>query len=248
MQKVEPAALSRRHLLTLAAAGTFCGRLDAAEFWDKKDPVVWTPEEIDRLTTKSPWARAVTAHDSQPYGQSSNGGGYPGGGGGGGGGPRIGIGGIGMGGGRRGRGGPMGQSTTVTYKGLVRWESAQPIRDAVKKPLPDDFKNHYVISLNDIPWPIERNSDANSQQTQQDRFDDLKQFTMLQPKNRAMAQPGVVQYASGSGMNLLFGFSKETLDLSADDKEIEFVTRLGRVEVKTKFDPKEMKYHKKIAL
>jgi hypothetical protein len=49
--------------LTLAGACLVIGgqSLYAGEFWDKKDPSQWTGEEIDRLTTKSPWAKSVTA-------------------------------------------------------------------------------------------------------------------------------------------------------------------------------------------
>ena len=36
----------------------------STEFWDKKDPSQWTGEEIDRLTTKSPWAKSVSAQAS----------------------------------------------------------------------------------------------------------------------------------------------------------------------------------------
>ena len=56
--------LSRRGALALAAAGLLPWRRLAAssgEFWNKKDPAQWTSEEIDRLITKSPWAKEVSA-------------------------------------------------------------------------------------------------------------------------------------------------------------------------------------------
>ena len=55
--------------------------LDAAteDFWNKKAPADWTSEEIDRLITKSPWAKPVKAQYAPGAGNSRDDGGYPGG-------------------------------------------------------------------------------------------------------------------------------------------------------------------------
>ena len=75
--------LTRRRALLLAGAGlTPWTRLFAGEFWDKKDPSQWTPDEKDKMLTKSPWAREVTAQataDRSSGGYPNGGGGYPGG-------------------------------------------------------------------------------------------------------------------------------------------------------------------------
>ena len=54
--------------------------LDAAtdDFWNKKAPADWTNEEIDRLITKSPWAKQVKAQYAPGEG-NNDGSGYPGG-------------------------------------------------------------------------------------------------------------------------------------------------------------------------
>ncbi len=259
--------LTRRGALLLAGAGMASwGRLFASgpEFWNKKAPSEWTPEEIDKLLSKSPWAKEVTAQyapgeggDRQsgggyPGGRGGGGGGYPGGGGGGGGYP----GGIGFPRGRGGMGGGRGGSgrggTTSSYKGTVRWESARPILDAQKTPLAEVFANHYVISVSSIPLMQGRRSsqddDEESSKPSTDRMDELKQSTILQPKGKELAQAGVVQREVSSGTILLFGFSREAIELSAADKEVDFSTRLGRLVVKAKFDPKEMRYHGQLAL
>ena len=31
-----------------------------ADFWNKKPPMDWTPEEVDRLLKDSPWAKEIT--------------------------------------------------------------------------------------------------------------------------------------------------------------------------------------------
>src|SRR5438477_7578079 len=33
----------------------------AADFWNRKQPSAWSNEEIERLTTRSPWAKDVNA-------------------------------------------------------------------------------------------------------------------------------------------------------------------------------------------
>ena len=157
------------------------------DFWNKKPPADWTNEEIDRLISKSPWAKLAKAqyapgegnYDDETQGTTSrgtgsgNGGGYPGGGTGTGGGYPGGGGGYpGGGGGYPGGGRPGGGigipgigglsipglgrkrgngGTPSPYEGTVRWESARPILEAMKAPLPEAFAGHYVISVSGIP-------------------------------------------------------------------------------------------------
>jgi hypothetical protein len=174
-------------------------------------------------------------------------------GGGGMGGPRIGMGIPGMGGPRMGgagrRGGAGGGMRPV--KGTVRWESAQTILDAVKTPLPEAFANHYVISVSGFPLRGRRQDDdaEENSKARDEMLDNLKAYTSLQPKGKAIAQPGVVQAQATSGPgSILFGFAKDVLDLSADDKEVLFSTQIGQAMVKTKFEMKDMKYHGKLAV
>jgi len=185
--------------------------------------------------------------------------------------PRIGIPGIGgiggggMGGGRRmgGSQGGRGQQRGTVYKGTVRWESAKPVLDALKAPLPDAFANHYVIAVIGFPlpasprryqdnqgdYPPRQSPDDNSQKrSQDDALDNLKQFTTLQPKGKELAQAGIVQQQTSSNSDLLFGFSKDALTLTKKDTEVLFSTTLGRLVIKAKFNPKEMLYHGQLAV
>ena len=176
--------------------------------------------------------------------------------------PRIGIpgiGGIGMGGGggrRMGgnQGGGRGQQRGTLYKGTVRWESAQPVLDALKTPLPDAFANHYVIAVIGFPLPSsqrryqDEEGDNPPRRSQEDTLDNLKHFTTLQPKGKELAQAGVVQQQTSSNSNLLFGFSKDSLTLTKGDKEVLFSTTLGRLVIRAKFNPKEMLYRGQLAV
>jgi hypothetical protein len=239
--------LNRRGFLLAAGAGfVSLAPLEAfsSDFWNKKDPSEWTGAEKDQLTNKSPWAKEVNV--STPAQQNRGGGmgqpgGYPGTG-------YPGMGG-GMGGGRRGGGGGM---PGPSYKGIVRWESAQPVRDALKESLPEGFANHYVISVGGIPLNAGSRTRSQSQddnsQSDQDTLDRMKGVTLLQPKDKRDLQPGVVvQQPAGYG-NVYFGFAKDLVTLRPEDKEVTFITQFGSAQVKTKFYLKDMLYHGDLAV
>jgi hypothetical protein len=138
------------------------------------------------------------------------------------------------------------------YKGTIRWESAKPILDALKAPIPDALKDHYVISVTGFPLNSyggrqQQNQDSS---TTQDLLDHLKGVTFLQPKEKRDSQPGIVTQpaAGGYGTTVLFGFSKEVLALKPEDKEVTFKTSFGRLDLKAKFNLKEMMYKGELAV
>lgn len=237
--------VNRRGFLFAAGAGfASLGLLDASssDFWNKKDPAEWTGAEKDQLTNKSPWAKEVTVSTPAQQNGMNRGGGM------GGGYPGMGYPG-GMGGGRRGGGGGM---PGPSYKGIVRWESAQPVRDALKDPLPEGFANHYVISVGGIPLNAGTRNRSQSQddnsQSDQDTLDRMKGMTLLQPKDKRDLQPGIiVQQPAGYG-NVYFGFAKDLVTLRPEDKEVMFITQFGSAQVKAKFYLKDMLYHGELAV
>jgi hypothetical protein len=271
--------LTRRGLLMLAGGAGVQSRLRlyaaSSDFWNKKEPAEWSSEEIDRLVTKSPWARQVNASSAAMSRQSGGsgggggngggmgdpgigggGGGYPGGGG-------MGYPGGGMGGGRGGGGGGRrgngGGPMPVSYTATVRWESAKPVQEALKTPLPEGLAGAYVISVSGVPVvePGRQHSDDGdtdstvSKGLSDEVLDRIKNLTYLEPKGKSPAQPSVVQKGSISSSGrptLLFGFPRDVVALTADDREVVFTTKLGAIEVKTKFNLKDMMYRKELAL
>jgi hypothetical protein len=222
--------LSRRDWMMLAGTGVFGIRLYGAnnDFWNKKDPSEWTEDEIQILLTKSPWAKeGATMVRPGARGSSSGG---------------EGIGGNGIGPGPGGRIERQEAGATAAppiAQGVVVWESAQAILDARKKPLPKEFNDHYTLSVSGVPL----------RQIAPDKlFDQLRQFSTLQPNNQPPVQPGTVQKVAGDASAVLLGFSKEVLELSANDKSIHFTTEVGRIMLKTRFDTKEMRYRGHLAL
>ena len=243
---VRPLAPTRRSVLAIAAAAvTGSARLYgfSPDFWNKKEPSEWSSTEIEQLTSKSPWAKEVSAQSSPEQRDDGDMSGSRGRGGGGGGmgGPRVGGMGIpGMGGGGMGRGrGRESRQSAQSFKATIRWESAQAILDALKTPLPEAFADHYVISVSGLPM---------NSQSADEMLDHLKAVTLLEPKGKESAQPGIAQLQpSSAGRSVLLGFSKEILALKPDDKEVTFSTRVGRSNIKAKFNLKEMIYHGELA-
>ena len=230
MQIEERLILSRRMWLACAAAAGTTTLLAAdVDFWNKKEPAEWSSDEIERLLTKSPWAKEVAGiYEEGAQGSSSSRLGQIG--------EQVGVNGAGAGRGKRGRGAATGPAQA---KGAVVWESAAPILAARKKALPPEFKDHYVIGVSGIALP---------QMADDQLFDQLKQFTSMQPNDQPPVQPGVARKLEGSANAILLGFSFDAVELTAEDKSIAFTTWLGHLVIKTKFETKDMLYRGKLAL
>jgi len=264
----------------------------AKEFWETKPSSEWSSEEVDRMLTKSPWAKeAVVSYNGglrgfgdgdDTTGRRGTGGGIGGGGIGGGGIGGGGIGGGGIGGGIPGIGGIGGRrypsqggpgpgdpggddprgSGRQQFRGTVRWESARPIQEALDvgsrddRPNPD-FEKYYVINLlGDLPMlgsGRRRGGDASDDEDdpaqKERRIETLKEFTKLERKNGPLFLEKIQQGSRTGrlGPGTLFYFSK--LDgISPDDKQVSFYTKMGPLEVRAKFTPKDMLYRGKLAL
>jgi hypothetical protein len=154
-------------------------------------------------------------------------------------------GGIGMPGGIGGRrggqaGNPADSIPMPELEVTVRWESAKPVLEALKTSLPSEFADHYVIGVNGISNAVS----SAGKDKEDDMLDRLKGSAFLQAKGKEAIQPGVVQ-RSKDGSDVLFGFKKEFLPLSASDKDVQFTLNTGQISLKAKFDPKEMVYRGK---
>ena len=99
----------------------------------------WTEGEFQQMLTKSPWAKDASIFDSAAHkgGPSAARGG-----------------GSSRRGGRSGGRGSQLPSGGVSkgWQATVRWESALPVRDALKAPKTADVEENYIIALvGDIP-------------------------------------------------------------------------------------------------
>ncbi|HTV53501.1 MAG TPA: hypothetical protein VMI06_01140 [Terriglobia bacterium] len=259
----------------LGAAGLI---VYAADFWKDKAYTQWTPEETTKILNDSPWAQSAKAtrqggqQTGRRGGMGRRGGfGYPGGGypGGGGGGYPGGGGGYpgGGGGSYPGGGGESMPQITAT----VRWQTALPVREALLRRAgvtkTDDSEvaakltaptPGYVIALLGLPERLptagsgrygrSTDSDTNNDDSRDrdaDMLDRLKSATYLSRNNKATIFPEKVERDQDG--TVLFTFPKTT-PISLDDKEVEFVTRIGSWDIKRKFKLKDMVYQGRLEL
>jgi hypothetical protein len=239
--------MTRRAALSVMTASGFgsLAALEAAsksEFWNQKDPGAWSSDDRKELVTNSPWARYVRADTSRSSEAQApeNGSASPI--------PRM------QGGGGRSVGGRRGSGNLPAFYGIVRWESAKPVLAALKKDLPKEMEDHYVIGVSGFPLglrskgnePVETAGDV---ETASVRLEELKQVTTLRAKRKDPAQPGVVMRSSDTdGAIVLFGFSRDVIAIEPTDKNVDFQTTFGVLEISARFDPKQMAYRGELAL
>jgi hypothetical protein len=134
---------------------------------------------------------------------------------------------------------------------IVRWESAQAIRDAMQLPPIHAFEGDYVIGVSNIPPASMARHHPGAHDvmpTQEEMLDELAGAATLQVPGRDPAGASLVRKVAGSQNNYLFGFARELLPLTGAEKEILFQLHTARVTVKAKFEPKAMLYRGKFTL
>jgi hypothetical protein len=228
MPEGRPQLSTRRYWILLAGAGCASWRslhgFAGKPFWDAKEPAEWDADEIARLMMKSPWAKAVAGERTRSQGSRSRG-------------P------VGMGAPRSRMPGstPKAPSTrtVTTYQGTVVWESAAPIRAALKTNLPEGFDGQYVLGMSGVPLAKSESQGA---------IDRLRQITTLQTRNRQPLEAAGLQVQRENGTVYLFGFAKEGLPLSKEDKEVVFTTHMGNTVFTAKFNPREMLFHGELSV
>jgi hypothetical protein len=229
--------LNRRALLLgFGAAGLLSG---AAPFWDRKRPSEWSGDEIIQLLTRSPWARETNLDLEASTGGHIE---LPPGGGSAGQDGQL----------SSGRGTPSDVTPGVLRRTpvLVRWESAQPLRDTLQLPSIREFEGRYVIGVSNIPAAVMKRKFRADAETiaLSDFLAELQGAASLEASGKEPVGAGMVRHVPGSANNYLFGFSKELLALTGREKEVQFVLRTSLVSVRAKFEPKNMLYRGQPAL
>jgi len=250
-----------RFLIVLAATAL---ALFAEDFWAKKPYTDWSERDAAKLLTNSPWSHEVVVVVGGALGGSTGGGrgghgstgglntgdmspmsGGPGGSG------EI------TGGARAARpetladaNGPGAASMTLH----VRWQSALHIRQAlvvakvghdkadsdqarkfIEQPMP-----YYVVAVTGLPPArIARISD--------DQLPELAKGATIVRKDKDPIVAEVAQKVPGEPGALAFLFPK-TAAITLEDKEVEFVSKVGRLELKHKFKLKDMAIGAKLEL
>lgn len=216
-----------------------------ADVWTKK-PSEWSGKDIQRILTKSPWAKEATvalnlAGGGMDGGRGGGMGGPPGGGMGG---PPAGG---GMGGPPGGMDGPGGGGGPQLHA-IVRWESALPIRLALKK---EDAlsRDQYLITVTGFPETGRRPQDGGSQPVSAQAQNRMKEGARLERKGKDPIPAASAEMAeTGASRAMQFLFRAGADPIEAQDKEVQFVASVGPMQIRAKFALQEMVYEGKLEL
>ncbi len=237
----------------------------AGEFWNDKQPSDWSQKEVERLMSKSPWAKqtAASMDVSRMRGMGGPGGGMggPRGGGmpGGGGGPGGGLGSSGPGGGdpgggEQGIGGPgmarpglEGGEGMPEIKALVRWASAQPLRESTKDANLAEADRHYIISVSGLPFRGREGRRGPDPERRKQMEARMLESTSILRKGKDPIHPVRMINDETTGA-IYFLFRREPETIQAADKEVTFVTQMGPMELRVKFTLKDMTYRGQLAM
>lgn len=216
-------------LMSLAAVPALCA--PASEFWNEKKPEDWTDEEIQELLTRSPWAKegAVSVFGGSGGLINRNG-------------ATNWSGSMSNGSGRQRSNTKQTQSSDAVdlrYKAIVRWQSALPIREALKEKPTAAIADSYIIAVvGDLAM-----ADPDADEAQREsRLDMMKQNTKLDRHGGAIPLTNIVPVKA---VGTLFYFPRAE---PIKDGQVTFSTKMGPVEVRCKFTVKEMMYHGNLEL
>ena len=236
----------------------------AEDFWKIKPYTEWTEKELKKMLTNSPWAKEVAA-GMQPGaggggggGMSKGGGGRKGGGGGGGmggggeGGGEGGGGGMGGGGGGMGGGGGGGAPAIMAK---IRWQTALPVKQALVKmkfgaetatstqaqQLLTSADDVYLIVVEGLPQRMAQMGGARLQEN-------LKKSTMLKRGDKPPIMPMKIEVGVADKMVLVYYAFPKTDSIALEDKEVEFISKVGPMEFKKKFKLADMVMAGKLTL
>jgi len=212
--------------IALSMAGV--GVSTATQFWDETPFDRWTDKQVQKLLTDSPWAHEIAV--PLPPGRPRESG-PPGGGRGGG----------------DAEGGNFGPAFRVRL--IVSWRSALPFKQALVRgqagpdgtvskegqELLERQEAFYIIGLTGLP-----------PQFSSTPLPSIKSQSTLKVEGKPpIAASDVTFQANGRAMVVAF---PKTTELKADDREVEFATKIGDLGVKVKFKLKDMIFHGDLTL
>jgi hypothetical protein len=216
----------RRVSATIAVVSVGLGGavlMAASNFWEGKPYTEWSTKEVETILADSPWVRKLSVVvQSPPRATDEGGGGGRGGGG---------------GGDTGGRGFPV---PAPQLKMTLTWRSAMPVREALARSTDGgaavvdgqpvlERPQHYLLTLSGLPARYQR------------QVPSAEKTSFLKPGSKTPIPPfqGGIQQATPGTLTLVFAFSRAT-PIVLDDKEVEFVTTIGTLEIKQKFKLKDL--------
>lgn len=242
--------------------------------WKDVKAAEWSEDDTKMILNESPWSKQVTPivnpesnRIQNPLGRGGypggggggrRGGGYPGGGGGypGGGGGYPGGGGGGGGrsrnpddqdpnGGGQNRRRTDDDSTENTKPVILRWESAEPVQQAILKAkdsnAPVMHEKEYAIVISGLPNRLGRGANVLDEKT-------LKNNATLKKDSNKKIKPIAVKVMRlEDGTKIVYYFSRKD-EITLKDRMIEFDAKIGRFEIARPFVLTEMIFDGKLSI
>ncbi len=226
----------------------FAFGLAAANFW-QKPYTEWSDKDTTKMMTDSPWAKSASvsmggpgggAPPAAPPGGGGFGRGAPGG-------PQGG-GGAEFGPGAQGSGAP-------TLDVVARWQSALPIRQAFVRlkfgaEADKSAEAGKLLAQEERPYEIVLSGPMGAFLGGKpgDAAKALSEVSFLSSKRTGEIKAVEIQVGKpGKTMDVVFAFPR-SMPFTADDKEVEFTTKLGTSTVKYKFKLKDMVVNGKLEM
>ena len=160
-------------------------------------------------------------------------------------------------------GGPSAPQTTV----LIRWQSALPVKQALvkskfgdeaatstqAKAILENQEPYYVIAVERLPrMGAGRRPSAAGSEAGEDPAERMRQMmarsTSLLRKGKEPLKPEDVKTALLEKTMTVYFLFPRTEPITLDDKEVEFSTKLGPLEIKRKFKLQDMLFGGKLEL
>jgi hypothetical protein len=194
----------------------------AAEFWESQPFAAWSDKDVQRMLSDSPWSHQVSVVMPRPPREGGDL--QPGG----------------RGGDDSGRGGFP--TPPPQLKLNIQWRSAQPMRQATARrefgpadKIPADIRETleqddsvYVVVVLGLPVRLSEVA-----------ADAIKVTFLRRAGRPPIAATAGGPQTSGTAVALIFAFPR-TDAITPQDNDVEFVTKLGDLEIKRKFKLKEM--------
>ncbi|HSU60850.1 MAG TPA: hypothetical protein VLI55_16170 [Bryobacteraceae bacterium] len=225
-----------------------------------KDAAHWTPNEVQKVLTASPWAQQVSAKfslaaDDEPPPAPP----LPSG-------AQAGLAGPGNPPGVRWDGGVgRARGPDPTLNVLIRWDSALPVREALRRSeeesheagLAERAEKDYIVTIVGlVPAGRYRSVGTTESQSRSDDTIDsrnpetllegLMASSLLTPKDKPAIRPDDAKLDASTGT--LHVFFPRTSGISLADKQVTFTTRFGSLTIQKQFRLKDMTYKGKLEL
>ena len=216
----------------LAISGVWllaCAVLAAANFWEEKEFTDWSDKDVERMMSNSPWAKRLTvAFPFTPRATPDSG----------------------RGGGRGGGGTPFGRGSPQSRL-IIQWRSALPMRQALLRtqigqggtvgPEAQEALTQsapgYFVAVTGVPGQFGRLTP-----------EALMADAWLERKGKSPVVPMQAgPQREGRGVTLFYAFPNDDA-IVLEDKDVEFVAKIGDTTIKKKFKLEDMVFNDQLEL